>query len=64
MICDEHREWECEICFSKNPMWSVNPSEPRHILTPWTIKKYIQQLKTQAAVKAARRRRIHGLDQD
>ncbi len=56
MICDKHLEFDCPVCFPKNPAWSVNPSEPRPVLTPWMIKKYIRYIKTNAAVIAARRR--------
>jgi len=61
MICDKHREFDCPVCFPRNPAWSASPSDSHSVLTPWEIKKYIRHIRTNAAVIAARRR-IRGQD--
>ena len=57
MICDEHSEPDCGICFAQNPDWAA-ASKALH-LPEKLIKKYTRLSKTHAAVEAARLRNQH-----
>ncbi len=54
MICDEHGELECSICFSSNPDWKS--SKPYVPLTPRVLRMAIQSIKASQGVRNARRR--------
>ena len=54
MICDEHGEWECSICFSSNPDWKS--SKPDVPLSPRVLRIAIQHIKAFQGVRNARRR--------
>ena len=54
MICDEHGELECSICFSSNPHWNSAKQEVH--LAPRVIRMAIQNIKASAGVVNARRR--------
>lgn len=54
MICDEHGESECPICFSSNPHWHSAKQEVK--LAPRVIRMAIQGIKAAQGVLNARRR--------
>ncbi len=54
VICDEHGEFECSICFSSNPHWNSAKQEVH--LTPRVLRVAIQHIKTSQGVCNARRR--------
>ena len=54
MICDEHGEFECSICFSSNPYWNSAKQEVH--LAPRVIRMVIQGIKAAQGVRNARRR--------
>ena len=48
MICDEHGEFECLICFSSNPHW--NSAKQEIHLAPRAIRMVIQGIKAAQGV--------------
>ena len=62
MICDEHLEVDCPVCYARNPAWEPQLPHVSFSLTENEIKRAVRTIKTNAAVMAARRRNTNATD--